>query len=949
MNKFIILFVQLAFSIPSFAGSTEMSPYKLVFTENKGQIIDQYLQPNNNVDFKLGTDNGLSIYVGKGKISYQFYTFENMAYEKQNSFTMNNEAAISNMYRMDVELVGANINPEVVKEGKSTFCQNFYTIGLDKDITAYNYEKVTYRNIYPDIDWVLYTDNNQLKHEFVVRKGGNVNDIKLKYSGHTALKIDDEGSIIANTPLGEIRELAPVSFIDGHKINSRYNLNGDIITYAIDNYSGILVIDPAINWSTYFGASTGFYEMQTDSAGNYVYLCGFTNSAANVATTGSHQVSIGGSTDAFLTKFNTLGFPVWGTYFGGSNVDYADDILLNYDRFSNQPSIYLCGYTRSTNNIATPNTHKGQLTGPTNFDGFLAKFNDSGKLVWSTYYGGTEDDRAYCLSVDTSGRINIAGYTYSASDIATLGAHQSKLSGDADGYIAQFNDTGKLVWATYYGGDTFDHVVAIGCEDNSIYVAGYTGSIDSIATLSAHQLIKGGGEFDGFLAKFNSSGVREWGTYYGGENNDRILSIAIDETGSIFTCGVTSSKQYIASPNSQQTQNNSNYNKSFLSKFDKRGLLSWARYYGASDSDELRRIYIGDKKNIYAIGATSSETGLIKPGAIQSTYGGGIWDGLLVKFDTAGNELWNTYFGGPDFDVIYDASFVNNEIFIAGYTRSQTQIATSGSYKTSIGGITDGFIASICDNPPVLSSISGGNDVCIQATMQLLNSKNNGIWQVSQGNASVNTTGLVTGIMAGIDTVWYTVSNYCGSDSVSHPIDIQPLPVISLQPVDYAITSGYNAQFTINSATSGVTYQWQVDIGSGFQDISDGGLYNGSNTNTLTITGATVTNDNQQVRCVIGTPYCNVGSSTAKLSVWPVSVTENHIKAFSIRPNPASDRIGISAVELIERVDIYNLMGQIVLSENTGDKDVELNISTIYPGVYFIKVNGSYAGKLIKK
>src|SRR5205085_2475889 len=101
-------------------------------------------------------------------------------------------------------------------------------------------------------------------------------------------------------------------------------------------------------WATYYGGS-GYDEgwsCATDTLGN-VFLTGYTTSTNNISFAGYQNSHAGGFDDAFLVKFNRNGVLQWGTYFGGSKVDYAYDCAT--DVFG---SAYLAGATTSTSNIA---------------------------------------------------------------------------------------------------------------------------------------------------------------------------------------------------------------------------------------------------------------------------------------------------------------------------------------------------------------------------------------------------------------------------------------------------------------------------------------------------------------------------------------------------------------------------------------------------------------------
>jgi hypothetical protein len=113
----------------------------LLFIENKGQIVDQHGKHRKDIDFKL-EGKGLNVFVGDGQLHYQFAKQED---EQTKS------------YRLDVTLVGANKHAELITEEKQDYYENYYLAQCPDGAVAHSYRRITYKNVYPNIDWILYT------------------------------------------------------------------------------------------------------------------------------------------------------------------------------------------------------------------------------------------------------------------------------------------------------------------------------------------------------------------------------------------------------------------------------------------------------------------------------------------------------------------------------------------------------------------------------------------------------------------------------------------------------------------------------------------------------------------------------------------------------------------------------------------------------------------------
>ena len=180
----------------------------------------------------------------------------------------------------------------------------------------------------------------------------------------------------------------------------------------------------------------------------------------------------------------------------------------------------------------------------------------AGQRQWGTYFGGVLSEELGSCIVSNSGSIYVSGNTSSTSGIASAGAHQTVYGGGGyDCYMEKFDPAGVRLWGTYYGGagDDSPGYLTVDKQGN-VYLTGSTTSDTGIATNGSWQSSRNGEE-DAFLAKFDSNGVRQWGTYYGGELYDGANNCTTDSTGNVYIAGCTSSLTGIASPGAHQTTN----------------------------------------------------------------------------------------------------------------------------------------------------------------------------------------------------------------------------------------------------------------------------------------------------------------------------------------------------------------------------------------------------------
>jgi len=471
-----------------------------------------------------------------------------------------------------------------------------------------------------------------------------------------------------------------------------------ITAIAIFGFATITMAQNVRAWGTYYTGTGQVWpngedrgnSCITDAAGN-VYMVGFTSSNSDIATAGAHQtvcaggpISSGtGGYDAFLVKFNSSGVRQWATYYGGSENDKGISCALDASG-----NVYMIGSTSSTSGIATAGAHETTVN-----DGFLVKFNSSGVRQWGTYIEGTSN----ACTTDASGNIYIVGLTNSTSGIATSGAHQNMMSGSGDAFLVKFNSSGVKQWGTYYGGN---YTVASGQERGfscatdalgNVYMAGITPSTSGIATAGAHQTIYGGDLMDAFLVKFNSSGLLQWGTYYGGAGSEIGYSCATDASGNVYLAGDAEQgfvpASGIATAGAHQSAYGGGFSDGFLVKFDSNGLRQWGTYYGGSLLDFSHSCATDASGNVYMSGETQSFTGIATSGAHETTVN----DAFLVSFNSSGVRQSGTYYGGVRAVCTTDAS---GNVYMTGYTQSNSGIATAGAHQTANGnsGYNDAFL-----------------------------------------------------------------------------------------------------------------------------------------------------------------------------------------------------------------------------------------------------------------
>lgn len=178
---------------------------------------------------------------------------------------------------------------------------------------------------------------------------------------------------------------------------------------------------------------------------------------------------------------------------------------------------------------------------------------------------------------------------------------------------------------------------------------------------------------------------------------------------------------------------------------------------------------------------------------------------------------------------------------------------------------------------------------------------------------------------------------------------------VSIQPINQNVLINNNAQFIIVSSDNNATYQWQTDLGVGFQNLNSVGQYSGTTNDTLNITNVTSSNNNQPFRCIISSGLCKDTSNVAVLTVNNnVGIAEtSQDNLFKIFPNPAQSVINLIADNKLlgEVFTIYDNKGSVILSGKINLQNTTIELMDLPLGIYILSVgeNMKQTFKIIKE
>ncbi|MDC1068102.1 SBBP repeat-containing protein, partial [Candidatus Kapabacteria bacterium] len=267
----------------------------------------------------------------------------------------------------------------------------------------------------------------------------------------------------------------------------------------------------------------------------------------------------------------------------------------------------------------------------------------------------------------------ISGNTNSPIDQTAIDNFSTAHSGVV-GYVGIYiNDNGWESGRYFSGSNSQENFIHEFGSNKSIYLAGLVRGNAEI--LNAFDNTYGTGASDGYIAKLDSNYNLLWATYWGGDNLEVIKDIALDSEENLIVVGSTFGSTTGISNNGFQNVYGGNRD-GMIAKYDKNGNQLWASYYGGNGEDQAFGVDVDENDDLYICGYTSSSNQIYENGFQNSLNG--VYDAFIAKFDSQGNRIWGTYYGGTGNDQFREIKLKDDNIFLSGQSSSTDVIGENG-------------------------------------------------------------------------------------------------------------------------------------------------------------------------------------------------------------------------------------------------------------------------------
>lgn len=638
------------------------SKLPLIFEFNQGQMDAQ-------IDF-VSRGRGYTLSLRSTELDLAFISpksTDRIAPQLSHSLPLPSPVAHDNRQKyttLHMRLAGANAHAASTGEQKSSVKINYFLGNKPSRwlTDVATYARVKYHDVYPGIDIVYYGDEGKLESDFIVSPGADPSSIAMEFDSLSRLELDSEGDLRVYMPEGLLLQMPKPTIYQDIEGVRSTIASG----YVVDRHKATFQIGP------YNPASPLIIDP----------VLGFSSRLGGQGNTSGQAIAVDAAGNIYVT---------------------GDTLAVNF-----------------------PIKKAIQRKAGGSTDVFVTKLTTDGKLLYSTYLGGSGADVGYGIAVDSQGNAYITGDTMSV-DFPTVSPLQRSFGGIVDAFIAKLSPDGStLLYSTYIGGSAGDRGQGIAVDhEGNAYVTGFTYSTNFPVTnpiLAAFT----DDNVHAFVLKLNSNGSKLiYATYLGGGNDrpDIGTGIATDLAGNAYVTGFTNSANF---PSVNSLQRFVGPTDVFVTKLNSNGsAFIYSTHLGGKADDEGMAIAADAEGNAYVTGETESVDFPTTPkaysrscvpvstrGAMREICSGG--DIFVSKLSPDGSKLiYSTYVNGSGFEVGRSIAVDSSgNAYVTGLTTSVDFPLVKPLQEVFGGGQFDAFVFKLNANGSELiySTYLGGSD-----------------------------------------------------------------------------------------------------------------------------------------------------------------------------------------------------------------------------------------------
>lgn len=439
-------------------------------------------------------------------------------------------------------------------------------------------------------------------------------------------------------------------------------------------------------------------DITVDNSGN-VYTTGWFEVSADFDPSASiYNLNSSASRTAYISKNDVNGNIIWAVKIGDSGYNQGNSIFID-----SNSNIYITGYYQDTADFNPSTTEVFNMTSTGVYDVFVLKLDTNGNFVWAKSFGGTSVDMGLDIVVGANGVYVSGRYQGTIDLDPGANTSNVTSNGSLDAFLVKLDENGDFLWGHSFGGTSNERAESIGLDSlgNVIALFFYNGTVDFDPSASVSNLTSAGGS-DAAIVKFDANGNFIWAKSMGGTSTEEPSKLVVDFNDNIITTGYFSGiADFDPSGSIANLTATGSFNV-FVSKLDEDGNYIWAKAIKSDVNCDAKGIAIDSNNNILVNGLFSGITDFNPDSVIINnvTSNGGN-DFFVTKLDENGNFIWGITAGGYGNDLARGVivNKTNDDIYTTGAFLDTVDFDPSGSmYNLTSAGLKDVFVLKLSED-----------------------------------------------------------------------------------------------------------------------------------------------------------------------------------------------------------------------------------------------------------
>ncbi len=597
-------------------------------------------------------------------------------------------------------------------------------------------------------------------------------------------------------------------------------------------------------WAQGIGSNAAGAEdgntIAVDAAGNVLIGGEFRAAAdfdpsANTAT----LTPLGGSA-GFIAKYNGAGVYQWA--FDLSAGSAARVISLSTDANDN---VYALGIFRDSLDF-DPSASTAKLFSASNatYDIFVAKYNSAGAYQWAFRTGASADDTGGDMFINAAGELVVTGFFQNTIDVDPTAATLNLVSaGSYDCYVARYDiNTMACLGAWRWGGTGSDRAfVAREDAGGNIVVAGrFTGTTNFNSAGTPSIPATTAGTEDGFVVKFNGSGIHQWNAPLGSAlGTEEAFALTIDNADNVYVGGTFGNTVDFDPSAGTANLTSAGGLDGYIAKYNSAGAYQWAISYGSTGADNVRSLY-WQANQIYATGSFAGTVDFDPTAGTSTLPNSGSSDIYLARYgDASGNFIGAISVGGSGADIARAMQVRAGVSYLAGSFSTTVDFDPSPANTANVAslGATDIFVAKYAacapaDMPTITAtagSVCAGRATTLGVGAAALGGATDWHWYSSAcGVDAVGTGNSITVTPSAATTYYVRAEGGCvlPASCVSFTVSINANPSLSLSPTAAACFGGATGSINSSPSAGATPYHYAWSTGSSSANLNNVGAGN---------------------------------------------------------------------------------------------------------------------------